>query len=296
MAQEARHARAGTGGRRRSSLSVWSRPDQTVRVPAGTLLEDAISQAGLRVPLPCGGQGRCGRCVVEVREGAVQPPVDAAAERRRRSAAATRSPAKRWSPATPRSGCRPSEKARALEDGDQAEKAAPEVVLCEHHRRPWVARYSVDVDPPSMEDNTPDLERLQRELARQHGSAATSAELLTALAKLPLVAARGRMDGHRRGGAAAPTRERAKPSTASGRAAGTRPDVVVRAWPSTSAPPRVATYLADLESKELVDQAVGLQRPDRLRRGRHLAHHLRATTRTPPGVAGPRGLDHQRAR
>ncbi len=44
----------------------------TVTVPAGTLLEEAISQAGLSVPLPCGGQGRCGRCVVHVREGEVR--------------------------------------------------------------------------------------------------------------------------------------------------------------------------------------------------------------------------------
>ncbi|MCL5736184.1 MAG: 2Fe-2S iron-sulfur cluster-binding protein, partial [Actinobacteria bacterium] len=44
----------------------------TVRVPADTVIEEAISQAGLRISLPCGGQGRCGRCVVEVREGSVR--------------------------------------------------------------------------------------------------------------------------------------------------------------------------------------------------------------------------------
>jgi hypothetical protein len=42
------------------------------------------------------------------------------------------------------------------------------------------ARYHVSVDPPSMDDNTPDLERLQRELARQHGLRGISPSLARA--------------------------------------------------------------------------------------------------------------------
>ena len=88
-----------------SASSAWNRASITVHVPAGTLLEEAIAQAGLRVPLPCGGQGRCGRCVVQVREGSV----------RRRSALrlseedigqAMPWPARPWSARTSPSGCR----------------------------------------------------------------------------------------------------------------------------------------------------------------------------------------------
>jgi uncharacterized 2Fe-2S/4Fe-4S cluster protein (DUF4445 family) len=157
-----------------------------VEVPVGTLLEEAISQAGLHVPLPCGGQGRCGRCVVQVREGSV----------RRRSAlrlseddishgyalacqTVVTEDITVWVPPH-------EEQVRRLEAGDEAEKAAPEVVLCEHPGKPWVERYHLTLEAPSLEDNTPDLERLQLELASQHGLRDVR-PTLTALAKLPTV-------------------------------------------------------------------------------------------------------------
>lgn len=40
-----------------------------VHVPTGTLLVDAARQAGVDIQQPCGGQGRCGRCVVVLKEG-----------------------------------------------------------------------------------------------------------------------------------------------------------------------------------------------------------------------------------
>lgn len=39
-------------------------------VPTGTLLLEAARQAGIDLNVPCGGQGRCGRCAVLVRNGA----------------------------------------------------------------------------------------------------------------------------------------------------------------------------------------------------------------------------------
>ncbi|MBC8447682.1 MAG: 2Fe-2S iron-sulfur cluster binding domain-containing protein, partial [Chloroflexi bacterium] len=43
-----------------------------IEVEAGTLVSDAIEEAGLELNLPCGGQGRCGRCKVVVEEGQVK--------------------------------------------------------------------------------------------------------------------------------------------------------------------------------------------------------------------------------
>ncbi|NIS81162.1 MAG: DUF4445 domain-containing protein [Anaerolineales bacterium] len=37
---------------------------KSVEVPTGTLISEAIHQAGLELTQPCGGQGRCGRCAV----------------------------------------------------------------------------------------------------------------------------------------------------------------------------------------------------------------------------------------
>ena len=41
-------------------------------VPTGTLLTEAAHQAGVEITQPCGGQGRCGRCAVQVTHGDVR--------------------------------------------------------------------------------------------------------------------------------------------------------------------------------------------------------------------------------
>ena len=45
---------------------------QPVRVPTGTLLSEAAHLAGVDIGQPCGGQGRCGRCAVVVTKGDVR--------------------------------------------------------------------------------------------------------------------------------------------------------------------------------------------------------------------------------
>ena len=158
----------------------------TVSVLPGTTLEDAITKAGVRVSLPCGGQGRCGRCAVQVTQGEV---------RRRSTIRLTQEEvdngyalacqtlvtgdATVWVPPE-------QERLERMASGDLAEDASIDSVLCDHHAPPWVARYAVGVDPPSLADNTPDFERLQRELTRQCGLRNVSPSL-TALAKLPQV-------------------------------------------------------------------------------------------------------------
>jgi uncharacterized 2Fe-2S/4Fe-4S cluster protein (DUF4445 family) len=44
----------------------------SVRVPTGTLLSEAASKANIEIGQPCGGQGRCGRCVVQVESGNIR--------------------------------------------------------------------------------------------------------------------------------------------------------------------------------------------------------------------------------
>ena len=43
-----------------------------VHVPTGTLLTEAAQRAGVEITQPCGGQGRCGRCAVQVTGGDVR--------------------------------------------------------------------------------------------------------------------------------------------------------------------------------------------------------------------------------
>lgn len=42
---------------------------EAVRVPTGALLTEATRLAGVEINQPCGGQGRCGRCVVQIEAG-----------------------------------------------------------------------------------------------------------------------------------------------------------------------------------------------------------------------------------
>ncbi len=44
----------------------------TVHVPTGTLLTEAAQRAGVEITQPCGGQGRCGRCAVQITSGDVR--------------------------------------------------------------------------------------------------------------------------------------------------------------------------------------------------------------------------------
>ena len=43
-----------------------------VLVPTGSLISEAAHLAGVEIGQPCGGQGRCGRCTVQVLSGTVR--------------------------------------------------------------------------------------------------------------------------------------------------------------------------------------------------------------------------------
>ena len=55
-----------------ASHIVTFRNIRTVQVPTGTLLREAAQLAEIDIPQPCGGQGRCGRCAVQVVSGSVR--------------------------------------------------------------------------------------------------------------------------------------------------------------------------------------------------------------------------------
>jgi uncharacterized 2Fe-2S/4Fe-4S cluster protein (DUF4445 family) len=51
---------------------IFDTAKKPVRVPTGTLLSEAARLAGVGIGQPCGGQGRCGRCAVQVLQGDVR--------------------------------------------------------------------------------------------------------------------------------------------------------------------------------------------------------------------------------
>jgi uncharacterized 2Fe-2S/4Fe-4S cluster protein (DUF4445 family) len=141
--------------------------DREVEVPAGALIGDAAQQAGIDVLMPCGGQGRCGRCAVIIQEGKV----------RRRST-------QRLSPEDVAAGyalaCQtvvegdvvvlvpPQEKIeRRLKEGKRAAKVELPFPY-DLHDQP-LRKYAITLEPPSLQNQTDDWARLQRELDRRYG-------------------------------------------------------------------------------------------------------------------------------
>jgi uncharacterized 2Fe-2S/4Fe-4S cluster protein (DUF4445 family) len=139
--------------------------DQTVEVKYGDLVIDAIKAAGIDLNVPCGGQGRCGRCAVVIERGNV----------RRRSTL-------RLSAADLEAGYALA--CQTVVEGDleifvppqeeitrhlTSEKTAAKVSLpfeYDWRTHQTVAKHYFEIEPPSLADNTDDLARLERECAR----------------------------------------------------------------------------------------------------------------------------------
>ena len=158
-----------TRGAPRPKASITFLPDgRTVEAKVGAHLLDTAIEAGVHIDSPCGGQGRCGRCRVKVEAGAV---------RRRHGPGLTR-PEERdgWALA-----CQATVKGDVtlavpspdeLVHAPRPEAAAEKIALpvsCDWRLQPAIRKITLDIEPPSLGDNTNDLDRLRRELARQHG-------------------------------------------------------------------------------------------------------------------------------
>ena len=152
---------------------------KTVDVPPRTTLTDAAERAGVHISQPCGGQGRCGRCKVVVKGGAV----------RRRSI-------QRLSSADLAEGfalaCQTLVEAQDVEvyvptqeevlarrpaSEKQVEREITLPVECDWWSNPPIRRLYLELEPPSLLDNTSDFDRLQRTLSQQHGISALRADL-----------------------------------------------------------------------------------------------------------------------
>ncbi len=150
---------------------TFTQPDNSapvvVKVPTNTLLADAAHLAGIEIGQPCGGQGRCGRCAVQVMAGDV----------RRRSTV-------RLSPGRCGEGLRTrlpdgcGRRRRDLRPAAGEDRAPPdhrprggEVTVpaeYEYLEAQTVRRIYVQLTPPSMDDQTDDWSRLQTALRLQH--------------------------------------------------------------------------------------------------------------------------------
>ena len=165
------------GQRNRKAIIVFKPAGQVIEVEIGTLLSEAAVQAGVPLNLPCGGQGRCGRCRVKVEHGSVS--------HRGGVRLSTMDREQGWA-----LGCQTVIKGDLVVFIPEQEKVEvefkPKVIGSE--RIALAAEFSGELDPsihyvhlritpPSLADQTSDWDRLQRELLLQHGIQNVSASL-----------------------------------------------------------------------------------------------------------------------
>ena len=161
----------------KKAIVVFKPSGQVVEVEVGTLLSDAAVEAGVTLNLPCGGQGRCGRCRVRVAHGNVSHRSGV-----RLSSAELE---EGWA-----LGCQAVIKGDAVVFVPEQEKVEIEFITktvgaerialaAEFSDKvdPSVRRAHLTIDPPSLDDQTTDWDRLLRELSLQHGIQNVTASL-----------------------------------------------------------------------------------------------------------------------
>ncbi|MEJ2759624.1 MAG: ASKHA domain-containing protein, partial [Anaerolineales bacterium] len=138
----------------------------TVEVPTGTTLTEAAHLAGISINHPCGGQGRCGRCVVKIKEGNV----------RRRSSLRLSSKDLGEGYAL---ACTsiieddaiiyvpPQEKVERRLVTDLTARKVEIPAGYDYHTQQTIKRIELTIPPPSLEDQTDDWSRLQRSLRQE---------------------------------------------------------------------------------------------------------------------------------
>ncbi len=150
------------------AIVVFKPSGQVVEVEVGTLLSDAAVEAGVSLNLPCGGQGRCGRCRVKVEHGAIS---------HRSGVRLTATELQEgWA-----LGCQAVVKGDAVVLVPEQEKVeiefitkavgAERIALAAEFTRepdPSVRRVHLAIEPPSLDDQTTDWDRLLRALSLQY--------------------------------------------------------------------------------------------------------------------------------
>jgi uncharacterized 2Fe-2S/4Fe-4S cluster protein (DUF4445 family) len=139
---------------------------QPVRVPTGTLLSEAARLAGVEIAQPCGGQGRCGRCAVQVTSGevrrrsALRLSLDDIA---RGFALACQSVVEGdlWVSVPPQEKI----ERRLTTDRTALEILVPADYDPEYHQS--LRRWLLTLPPPRLDDQTDDLSRLKTALRQQ---------------------------------------------------------------------------------------------------------------------------------
>jgi uncharacterized 2Fe-2S/4Fe-4S cluster protein (DUF4445 family) len=159
------------------AIVVFKPTGQVVEVPVGTLLADAAVMAGVSLSLPCGGQGRCGRCRIQVEMGEISHRRGVRLSQSERDAGEALA-------------CQAVIKGDVVvvvpDEAEVEQLVEREAIGAERialaaeftgELDPSVRRAYLEMAPPSLEDQTTDFDRLGRDLAREHDIRGVAAHL-----------------------------------------------------------------------------------------------------------------------
>lgn len=164
---------------------------KSIQVPEGTLIIDAAAQAGVTLDTPCGGQGRCGRCLAKVEKSSsgsfpLQDNPHLTLQQKAEGWVLT-------CLTKVRDGLSlfiPPRKERERIVVQTAASRLATAVECQWTRYPEVNRVYLEMPLPSLEDNSSDLERMRAALSRQHSMENISMDV-SLLRKLPAILREG---------------------------------------------------------------------------------------------------------
>jgi len=139
-----------------------------IQAPFGITLSDAALKAGVELNIPCGGQGRCGRCAVVVEEGVVRRRSTlrlSAADIEAGYALACQTVVE----GDARISVPPQEKIERLLETDKTAAKITVPFAYDPALHQSIRRICLPIEPPTLADNTDDMSRMRRALARQSG-------------------------------------------------------------------------------------------------------------------------------
>ena len=141
---------------------------QKVMAGQGSLLVEVAAKAGLLIDTPCGGQGRCGRCLVKVEQGEVQGSQNPhLSPQQVEEGWVLACQAKVGSSPLVITVPPSYERERLAVEGTTASKVALPS-RCSFPLLPAVRRVFIELTPPSLQDNIADLERVKLALSQEH--------------------------------------------------------------------------------------------------------------------------------
>ncbi len=150
-----------------SNFQVTFEPSgKSASVPGGTLILDAAARAGVLIDTPCGGQGRCGRCLVRVKDGEASHRDNPHLTPRQVEEGWVLSCTARVAGDLRLDVPRKRERERVV--AETAASRTAQSIEGDWPRSPIIRRVFLKLTPPTLDDNANDLERLKAALAAEH--------------------------------------------------------------------------------------------------------------------------------